>query len=95
MSAGLLGSTLEGTRTPDPLIKSQLLYQLSYECDAIYLNRKCFSIQLHNLFKNNIVNQLFRCSSPLRLLIFFAILKMRKYSFITIYITKTGVVITD
>ncbi len=30
--------TLEGTRTPDPLIKSQLLYQLSYECGSIYGN---------------------------------------------------------
>jgi hypothetical protein len=28
--------TSEGTRTPGQLIKSQLLYQLSYGCGSIY-----------------------------------------------------------
>ena len=31
---GAASRTREGTRTPDPLIKSQLLYQLSYACTA-------------------------------------------------------------
>ena len=33
----VFGSTSEGTRTPDQLIKSQLLYQLSYGCGSNYV----------------------------------------------------------
>jgi hypothetical protein len=49
MFTGFYSCTLEGTRTPDPLIKSQLLYQLSYECDAIYENYWKSSIQFKEL----------------------------------------------